>query len=181
MAIAVLVGSLRKDSITRKIARALEPFMPSLQLEHVEIGNLPLYNQDLDDATPPAEWAAFRDRMRAATGYLFVTPEYNRTIPGALKNALDVGSRPGGKSSFAGTKPGAVVSVSPFLLGGFGANHHLRQALVFLDIAVLQQPEMYVNKALELLDDKGAPKDDATKKLFEKFGAAFTGWINRLS
>jgi len=181
MAIAVLVGSLRKASITRKIARALEPFMPTLSFEHVEIGNLPLYNQDLDDATPPAEWTAFRDKMRAASGYLFVTPEYNRTIPGALKNALDVGSRPGGKSSFAGTKPGAVVSVSPFLMGGFGANHHLRQALVFLDIAVLQQPEMYVNKALELLDDKGAVKDEAAKKLFEKFGAAFTGWIDRLS
>src|SRR3569623_1307388 len=106
MAIAVLVGSLRKDSITRKIARALEPFMPMLAFEHVEIGNLPLYNQDLDDASPPAAWTAFRDKMRAATGYLFVTPEYNRTIPGALKNALDVGSRPGGKSSFAGAQPG---------------------------------------------------------------------------
>src|SRR3569832_600367 len=181
MAIAVLVGSLRKDSIARKIARALEPFMPMLAFEHVEIGNLPLYNQDLDDASPPAEWTAFRDKMRAASGYLFVTPEYNRTIPGALKNALDVGSRPGGKSAFAGAKPGAVVSVSPFLMGGFGANHHLRQALVFLDVAVLQQPEMYVNKALELLDDKGAVKDEAAKKLFEKFGAAFTGWVNRLS
>jgi len=179
MAIAVLVGSLRKDSITRKIARALEPFMPTLSFDHVEIGNLPLYNQDLDDATPPAEWTAFRDKMRAASGYLFVTPEYNRTIPGALKNALDVGSRPGGKSSFAGTKPGAVVSVSPFLMGGFGANHHLRQALVFLDIAVLQQPEMYINKALELLDDNGAVKDEAAKKLFEKFGAAFTRWTDR--
>src|SRR3569833_1002783 len=153
MAIAVLVGSLRKDSITRKIARALEPFMPMLAFEHVEIGNLPLYNQDLDDASPPAEWTAFRDKMRAATGYLFVTPEYNRTIPGAHKNALDVGSRPGGKSSFAGAKPGAVVSVSKFMKGGFGANNHLRQALVYLDVAVLQQPEMYVNKALELLDE----------------------------
>src|SRR3569623_2865640 len=132
MAIAVLVGSLRKASITRKIARALEPFMPMLAFEHVEIGDLPLYNQDLDAASPPAEWTAFRDKMRAATGYLFVPPEYNRTIPGALKNALDVGSRPGGKSSFAGAQPGAVVSVSPFLMGGFGAHPPLRQALVFL-------------------------------------------------
>ncbi|MEO6772354.1 MAG: NAD(P)H-dependent oxidoreductase [Kofleriaceae bacterium] len=180
MTIAVLVGSLRKESITRKIARAIEPFMPGLQFEHIEIGQLPLYNQDLDDATPPAEWTAFRERMRAATGYLFVTPEYNRTIPGALKNALDVGSRPGGKSAFAGAKPGAVVSVSPFMLGGFGANHHLRQALVFLDIAVLQQPEMYVNKALELLDDQGAVRDEGAKKLFARFGAAFTAWVARL-
>src|SRR3569832_463906 len=141
MAIAVLVGSLRKDSITRKIARALEPFMPMLAFEHVEIGNLPLYNQDLDDASPPAEWTAFRDKMRAASGYLFVTPEYNRTIPGALKNALDVGSQPGGKSSFAETKPNTENNETPKKMGGFGANHHLRQALVFLDIAVLQQPE----------------------------------------
>src|SRR3569623_2940880 len=117
MAIAVLVGSLRKASITRKIARALEPFMPMLAFEHVEIGDLPLYNQDLADASPPAEWTAFRDKMRAATGYLFVTPEYTRTIPGALKTALDVGTRTGGKSSFAGAKPGAEVSETPNLLG----------------------------------------------------------------
>lgn len=181
MNIAVLVGSLRKDSWTRKVARALEPFMPAHTFEHVELGDLPLYNQDLETEPPPAAWTRFRDQVRAADGYLFATPEYNRTIPGALKNALDVGSRPPGKSAFAGTKPGAVVSVAPGLIGGFGANHHLRQALVFLDVAVLQQPEMYVNNAAKLFDEHGGLADDGAKKLFEKFGAAFTAWTKRLS
>ncbi len=175
--IAVLVGSLRNDSLTRKVARALESFAPELDFDHVEIGDLPLYNQDLEVEPLPPAWVAFRERLRAAAGYLFVTPEYNRTIPGALKNAIDVGSRPGGKSSFAGTKPGAVVSVSPGMLGGFGANHHLRQALVFLDIAVLQQPEMYVNNAAKLLDAEGHLVDDGAKALFAKFGTAFTAWV----
>jgi len=179
MKIAVLVGSLRKDSWTRKVARALEPFMPGFTFDHVEIGHLPLYNQDLETDQPPTEWTRFRDEMRAAQAYLFATPEYNRTIPGALKNAIDVGSRPPGKSSFAGTKPGAVVSVSPGMFGGFGANHHLRQTLVFLDVAVLQQPEMYVNNAAKLFDEHGALADDSAKKLFEKFGAAFAAWAKR--
>jgi chromate reductase len=178
--IAILVGSLRKESLNRKTAKTLIEIAPkSLALEIIEIGALALLNEDLEH-DPPREWIEFRERLQRADGVLFVTPEYNRSVPGVLKNAIDVGSRPYGKNRFDG-KPGGVISVSPGAVGGFGANHHLRQSLVFLDIAVLQQPEMYVNKALELLDDKGAPKDDATKKLFEKFGAAFTGWINRLS
>src|SRR4051812_27555704 len=120
MKIAVLVGSLRKDSWTRKVARALEPFMAGHTFEHIELGDLPLYNQDLETETPPAAWTRFRDQLRAADAYLFATPEYNRSIPGALKNAVDVGSRPPGKSAFAGGKPGAVVSVAPGMIGGFG-------------------------------------------------------------
>jgi chromate reductase len=122
---------------------------------------------------------AFRAQLRDAAVFLFATPEYNRSIPGALKNAIDVGSRPYGHSAFAGSRPGAVVSVSPGLIGGFGANHHLRQSLVFLDIAVLQQPEMYVNNAAKLFDAQGQVTDEAVKGLFGRFGTAFTGWIKR--
>ena len=130
--VAVLVGSLRKDSINRKVAAALRELAPaSLKLEIIEIGHLPLYNRD-QDAKPPAEWAAFRQRIKGADAILFVTPEYNRSVPAPLKNAIDVGSRPYGQSAWNG-KPGAVVSASPGAIGGFGANHHLRQSLVFLN------------------------------------------------
>lgn len=131
--IAVIVGSLRKGSFNRKMAKALMKLSPdSLSLEIIEIGDLPLYDQDLDD-NPPAAWTGFRERLKKFDGVLFVTPEYNRSVPGVLKNAIDVGSRPYGKNAWAG-KPGAVVSVSPGAIGGFGANHHLRQSLVFLEI-----------------------------------------------
>lgn len=141
--IAVLVGSLRKDSFNRKMARALaELAPPALKLEVVEIGHLPLYNQD-DDANPPAAWTSFRERLNKADAVLFVTPEYNRSIQAPLKNAIDVGSRPYGKSMWNG-KPGAIVSVSPGAIGAFGANHHLRQSLVFLNVPAMPQPEAYI-------------------------------------
>lgn len=128
--VAVLVGSLRKQSINRKLANALGQLAPaSLKLSEIEIGQLPIYNQDSDEA-PPAVWTSFRERIRAADAVLFVTPEHNRSVPAALKNALDIGSRPYGRSAWNG-KPGAVVSASPGAIGGFGANHHLRQSLVF--------------------------------------------------
>src|SRR5437870_5730731 len=111
--VVVLVGSLRKESFNRKMAKAMAALAPeSLKLDIVEIGQLPLYNQDLDGEAPPAPWASFRQRIRAANAVLFVTPEYNRSVQGALKNAIDVGSRPYGKSSWD-AKPAAVVSVSP--------------------------------------------------------------------
>jgi chromate reductase len=174
--IAVLVGSLRKDSFTRKVAHAIAALTPGLTFTHVEIGNLPLYDQDAD-ANPPAPWSALRDALRAADGYLFATPEYNRSVPGVLKNAIDVASRPYGKSAFGAAKPGAVVSVSPGALGAFGANHHLRQSLVFLDVVVLQQPEMYINNAAKLFDASGALVSDDVKALFTRFGVAFTAWV----
>ena len=176
--IAVLVGSLRKDSFTRKVAHAIAALTPGLTFTHVEIANLSLYNQDVD-VEPPASWTALRDTLRTADGYLFATPEYNRSVPGVLKNAIDVASRPYGKSAFGAGKPGAVVSVSPGALGAFGANHHLRQSLVFLDIAVLQQPEMYVNQAAKLFDASGALVNDDAKALFTRFGAAFTTWVEK--
>lgn len=178
--VAVLVGSLRKESFNRKLALELARLAPpSLRLEIVEIGALPLYDQDLDEGTPPPAWTAFRERLRGADAVLFVTPEYNRSVPGVLKNAIDVGSRPYGKSAWAG-KPGAVVSASPGPYGGFGANHHLRQSLVFLDVLVLQQPEAYVNGVAGLLDGEGKLSDAATRERMGRFIEAFAAWVERL-
>ena len=174
--IAVLVGSLRKGSFNRKMAHALMKVSPeSLSLEIVEIGGLPLYNQDLDD-DPPAAWTEFRDRLKKFDGVLFVTPEYNRSVPGVLKNAIDVGSRPYGKNAWAG-KPGAIVSVSPGAIGGFGANHHLRQSLVFLDVPAMPQPEAYIGKAGDLFDERGDLSNGSTREFAAKFMHAFAAWI----
>jgi chromate reductase len=176
--VAVLVGSLRKGSFSRAVANNLVTLADAaLKLRMVEIGDLPLYNPDLEDA-PPAAWTRFRDEVAKADAVLFVTPEYNRSIPGALKNALDVGSRPYGKSAWAG-KPAAVVSVSPGLLGAFGANHHLRQPLVFLDMPVMQQPEAYVSKVGDLLGQDGKFINEDTKTFLKAFLAAFATWIGK--
>jgi len=176
--VAVLVGSLRKDSFNRKTALALQAQAPaSLTLEIVEIGNLPLYNQD-DDGNMPAASAAFKKKIQEADAVLFVTPEYNRSVPGVLKNAIDIASRPYGQNAFDG-KPGAVVSVSIGAIGGFGANHHLRQSLTFLNVPVLQQPEAYVGSAGDLFDDKGELKKEETKAFLSKFMAAFGQWVER--
>src|SRR6185436_3661631 len=135
--IAVLVGSLRKESLNRKMANAIRDMAPEqMKLEIVEIGKLPLYNADFEE-TPPSQWVQFRERIKSADAVLFVTPEYNRSVPAGLKNAIDVGSRPYGKSVWE-RKPAAVVSVSPGAIGGFGANHHLRQSCVFLNMPALQ-------------------------------------------
>lgn len=176
--IAVLVGSLRKESFNRKMAKALMELSPdSLTLEIIEIGGLPLYNQDLDDnGKPPTEWSEFRERITKFDGVLFVTPEYNRSIPGVLKNAIDVGSRPYGRSVWAG-KPGAVVSVSPGAIGGFGANHHLRQSLVFLNIPAMQQPEAYIGNAAHLFDEGGNLANDTTRDFAVTFMHAFATWV----
>jgi chromate reductase, NAD(P)H dehydrogenase (quinone) len=175
--VTVLVGSLRKDSLNRKVANAVialntEP----LKFEFAEFGHLPLYNQDLDGDNPPAAWLAFRQQIRSADAVLFVTPEYNRSVPGALKNALDVASRPYGKSSWEG-KPGAVISVSPGPIGGFGANHHLRQSLVFLNVPAMQQPEAYIGGAADLFDADGKLNNERTRELLSKFVKAFAAWI----
>ncbi|MDR3478355.1 MAG: NAD(P)H-dependent oxidoreductase [Gammaproteobacteria bacterium] len=173
--IAVIVGSLRKDSFNRKIAKALMHLSPSLEMEIIEIGQLPLYNQD-EDENPPAAWTQFRDKVRACDGVLFVTPEYNRSVPGVLKNAIDVGSRPYGKSVWD-KKPGAVISASPGAIGGFGANHHLRQSLVFLNVPCLQQPEAYIGDVAKLLDDKGNITNEGTQKFLTTFMQAYTHWV----
>ncbi|HWE74554.1 MAG TPA: NAD(P)H-dependent oxidoreductase [Stellaceae bacterium] len=175
--IVVIVGSLRKESFNRKMANALVGLAPaSLKLEIVEIGQLPLYNQDLDPDNAPPTWNEFRARVKKADGVLFVTPEYNRSVPAPLKNAIDVGSRPYGQSVWD-KKPAAVVSVSPGAIGAFGANHHLRQSLVFLNMPAMQQPEAYVGGADKLFDAAGKIINDGTRGFLTKFMAAFADWV----
>jgi chromate reductase len=175
--VAVIVGSLRRESFSRKTAKAVAAVTPALDFEIVEIADLPLYNEDVEAAGAPAAWVAFRDKVRAAEAVLFVTPEYNRSVPGALKNAIDVGSRPYGKSVFDG-KPGAVISVSPGALAAFGANHHLRQSLVFLNVPTMAQPEAYIGGAGRLFDAAGALTNDDTKAFLAQFGEKFRAWID---
>lgn len=176
--VAVLVGSLRREAFSGKLARALIELAPqSLQLEIVPIGQLPLYNQDYDDdGNPPAEYGVFRRRVKAADAILFVTPEHNRSVPAALKNALDVGSRPYRENAWEG-KPGAVVSVSPGAIGAFGANHQLRQSLVIVNVLAMAQPEAYIGGAARLFDSTGNLTDERTRKYLEKFMEAFARWI----
>ncbi|WP_420472273.1 NADPH-dependent FMN reductase [Brevundimonas sp. FT23042] len=174
--IAFIVGSLRKGSLNRLTAEALIRSAPEgMEATIVEIGDLPLYNPDLEEAAPAA-WTRFRDEMRGVDGVVFVTPEYNRSVPGALKNAIDIGSRPYGHSIWSG-KPAAVVTVSPGAIGGFGANHHLRQSLVFLDMPTLQQPEAYIGHAGELFDEAGEVKVEGTKTFLASIMAAFGGLV----
>lgn len=177
--VAVIVGSLRKDSLNRRTAEALARLAPdNLQLEIVEIGALSMYDQDLDEA-PPAEWTAFRETIRGFDAVLFVTPEYNRGLPAVLKNAVDIGSRPYGHSVWSG-KPAGVVSVSIGALGGFGANHQLRQSLTFLDMPVLQQPEAYLGNAGSFFDEAGELANAGTEKVMKGFIDAFGSWVERI-
>jgi chromate reductase len=175
--VAVLVGSLRKAAYSRRLANTLIGLAPpSLRLEIVEIGDLALYDEDVETAGAPPAWVEFRGKIAAADAVLFVTPEYNRSVPAALKNALDVGSRPYGHNVW-NAKPGAVVSVSPGAMGGFGANHHLRQSLVFLNVPAMAQPEAYVAAAAGLFDEAGAMTNAGTKAFLHKFMEAFAAWI----
>jgi chromate reductase len=178
--VAVLVGSLRRESLNRAFAAALVELAPeTLELRDVPTGDLPLYNQDLE-ADVPAAWAAFREAIRSFDAVLFVTPEYNRSMPAVLKNALDVGSRPSGKNVWAG-KPCAIVSVSPGAIGGFGANNHLRQSLVALDMPTLQQPTAYIGGADKLLGADRRVANPQTREFLGKFMAAFAEWVERLA
>ncbi|MFT3729053.1 MAG: NAD(P)H-dependent oxidoreductase [Terricaulis sp.] len=174
--IAVLVGSLRSDSLSRKVARAIAANAPAgVEFFYPEIGDLPLFNQDLEGAPPPA-WMRFREEIKSADAVLWVTPEFNRSVPGALKNALDVGSRPYGQSVFNG-KPAAVVSISMGGVGGFGANHHLRQSLAFLNMPTLPN-EAYIGAAHTLFDASGALTNDDTRKFLAAFAGDFDRWIS---
>jgi len=177
--VALIVGSLRKDSYSRAIGMALKALAePGLEIEPVEIGDLPLYDPDLETDNPPPAWERFREEVATTEAVLFVTPEYNRSIPGALKNALDVGSRPYGHSVWQG-KPAAIVSVSPGAVAAFGANHHLRQPLVFLNMPTMQQPEAYIGNVADLLDENGKLKKDDTKTFLKSFTDAFAAWIDK--
>lgn len=178
--IAVLVGSLRKDSFSKAVAKNLSKLFPAdFNLEVIEIGDLPLYNQDYDDLDQvPAAYTTFREKMQTMDAILFVTPEYNRSVPAVLKNALDVGSRPYGASVWD-NKPAEIVSVSPGAISGFGANHHLRQSLVFLNMPTVQQPEAYIGNVMNLLDDNGDVTNPDTIGFFQAIVDAFVALIKR--
>lgn len=180
--IGVFVGSLRRESFSGKIAGIVAGMLPEdLQVKTVDIGGLVLYNQDYDDqGAPPQEWTAFRRELASLDGFLFVTPEYNRSMTPVLKNALDIGSRPFGQNLWNG-KPGALISISPGQLGGFGANHHLRQTMSFLNILLLSQPEAYIGNVASLLNDRGEPANQSTKNFLQEYAGAFARWARRFA
>lgn len=174
--IAVFVGSLRKESYNLKTAKALIALAPeTLSLEIINIRELSMFNEDLE-AIPPNEWIALREQIKAADGLLFLTPEYNRSVPGVLKNAIDVGSRPYGQNSWDG-KPAAIVSVSIGNISGFGANHHLRQSLVFVNVPTMAQPEAYIGDASNLFNPEGNLTNESTKEFLRSFMFAFEKWV----
>ena len=176
--IAILVGSLRKDSLNRKVARSICALRNNdLDCSMVEIGDLPLYNQD-SDANPPEQYVRFRQHIAGADGVLFVSPEYNRGMPGVLKNAIDVGSRPYGQSVFD-KKPAAIVTASPGNIGGALANHQIRQSCVFLNMPVMQQPEAYLGRVTDdAFDDSGCLRDGPLKDLITALAHAFHDWVD---
>ena len=176
--ISVIIGSLRKGSFNKKIAtEVMKIASPNLELEIVEIGQLGYYNEDLDQGNPPQEWVKFRNKIKKSDGFLFFTPEYNRSIPAVLKNAVDVASRPYGQNNWAG-KPGAIVSVSTSPLGAFGANQFLRQSMVFIDVPIMQQPEAYIGNAKSLFDESGNLLED-TRIFLQSFIDAYENWVNK--
>jgi chromate reductase len=176
--IGVIIGSLRKDSFNLKMAHTLESIVPvMLDLEILKIDSLPFYNEDLE-SNPPVEWTDFRKSLAHYDGFIFVTPEYNRSLPAVLKNALDVGSRPYGKNCWNG-KPGAIITVSIGAIGGFGANHHLRQVLTFLNVPTMQQPEAYIGNAAGLFNEEGLLTNESTMTFLENFMSAYFEWIDR--
>jgi chromate reductase len=176
--IVVIAGSLRKESFTLKIARALAKLAPdTLKLDVVTPHGISFFNQDLE-AAPPADWLAFREKLQKSDGVIFVTPEYNRSISGVLKNAIDVGSRPYGKSSFNG-KPTGIVSNSPGALGGVSAAKHLQNILPGICGPILQQPEIYLNGVGDAFDDKGELTKEAVQKVLQQYIDAFAAHVEK--
>jgi chromate reductase len=178
--IAVIVGSIRKESFTLKVAKALAKLAPdTLKLEVVTLNGISFFNQDLE-ATPPADWLAFREKLQQSNGVLLVTPEYNRSIPGVLKNAIDVGSRPYGKSSFLG-KPTGIISNSPGPLGGVSAAKHLQNILPGISGPILGQPEIYLNNVGDAFDDKGNLIRESMQKVMQQYLEAFAAFVQKLN
>jgi chromate reductase len=178
--VGVIVGSLRKGAYTRMLSVALrEVAPPSLQLVDIAIGDLPLYNADLETDAPPAAWTRFREQVKGCDAILFVTPEFNRSMPAALKNAMDVGSRPWGYNAWNG-KPAGVVSLTPGALGAMAANHHLRQVLLAVNLAAMPYPEAYIPDAETLFDGQGRLTSASTRDFLGMFMKAFEVWIRKL-
>jgi chromate reductase len=176
--VGILLGSLRRGSYSKKVADCIAEMLSDVfDVKYIDISHLCMYNQDLDEEdAPPSDWTRFRNEIKALNGFLFVTPEYNRSIPPILKNAVDIGSRPQDKNVWNG-KPTAVITVSPGSIGGFGANHHLRQVAVCLNMLMLAQPEMYIGNVTGLFDADGTLADERAKRLLEKFVSAFSDWM----
>ncbi|SEA09506.1 chromate reductase [Arachidicoccus rhizosphaerae] len=176
--IGLFVGSLRKGSYSKVLAHFIEGLSSEVfSYKMIEIGDLPLYNQDFDDHGPvPDSYTRFRDAVKLLDGFIFITPEYNRSVPAVLKNALDVGSRPYGHSVWS-SKPGAIISDSPGIYGGFGANHHLRQSLVFLNVFPMQQPESYLAKINSSINEQAEITSDSLKDTLVSFVEAFEKWV----
>jgi chromate reductase len=176
--VVVIVGSLRKESYTLKIANALTRLAPdTLKLNVVTLHDISFFNQDLE-ATPPADWLKFRETLQKSDGVLFVTPEYNRSIPGVLKNAIDVGSRPYGKSSFLG-KPTGIVSNSPGPLGGVSAAKHLQNILPGISGPILGQPEIYLNGVGDAFDEKGHLTKESLQKVLQQYIVAYAAFVEK--
>ena len=178
--VGIIVGSLRKESVTRKLAENVAELFPSeYKTEFIDIGDLPLYNEDIDtEAGAPPEYDEFRSKLNEVDAVVFATPEYNRSMSGAMKNALDVGSRPYGQSKWDG-KPALVMSQSPSNLSGFGANHHLRQSLVFLNMHPLQQPEVYIANSFDLVDNDGKINNEGTVEFLQSAVDAFVELVKK--
>jgi len=178
--IGIIAGSLRKNSYSKKIGNAVLSMSPQdFVFKIISLDDLPVYNQDFDDdGAVPESYVEFRNTVSKLDGVIFITPEYNRSVPAVLKNALDVGSRPYGKSVWNG-KPAAIFSNSPGVLSAFGANHHLRQSLVFLNMPTMQQPEVYLSKVHELFEENGDIKQGCSREFIQKAVDAYISWFKR--
>ncbi|MDR0965560.1 MAG: NAD(P)H-dependent oxidoreductase [Myxococcales bacterium] len=181
--IGVFVGSLRRDSFSRKVARSLSDILVAMadafEVKPIELSGLCLFDQDFDDdGRTPVAWSEFRREVKSLDGVVFVTPEYNRSMPALLKNALDIGSRPPGQNVW-NDKPGAIIGVSPGRLGALASVQALKQPASFVGIHLMPQPEAYVSNAASLFDATGRLTDEATRRLLQNFAAAFTAWVER--
>lgn len=178
--IGVFVGSLRQDSYNKRLAAAVEKLAPSeLSFQHIRIDDLPLYNQDFDGNYPPNA-QRLKDEIKAVDGLLFVTPEYNRSVPGVLKNAIDIASRPYGESAFAG-KPAGVLGCSIGSIGSALAQQHLRNMLAYLDVPTLGQPEVFIHFTDGLISPDGSIGNADTKAFLQSFVDSYVAWVRRFS
>ncbi len=178
--VGVIVGSIREGSFSGRLAKALVPLLPDeYEAEYIQIDHLPLYNQD-SDANPPQVYKDYRAKVGSFDAFIFVTPEHNRSVPAALKNALDVASRPYGENKWEG-KPALIASQSPGAISGFGANHHLRQMMTFLDVPVVQQPEVYIAHTDKLFDENGGFLKEGTEEFLQSAIDTFVTFVEKFS